>query len=197
MNYKKIALFIFTAALSILTVYNTYLLSRIQKEFQTNTIVLNDKMNSIVIDTNGKIEEAVSKTAAEISKHQTTQVIQREIQYIEKSPGDADIELNTEPASVSVQVNNGEKYKFDLLPAETTKFENGKLILNSAYSTNIDIKADKLERSKYSLIMAMNSDKKIIGGLNYDLGNVVSATVLAGQNIKPYYGLTFRIGAHN
>jgi len=196
MHYKKIVLSLFSILFVSLTIYNSYLLFHIQKELRSSTIVLNNKIESVSLDTDGKINKAISQTAAEVAKHQTTQIIQREIQYIEKQPGDADIELNTEPASVSVRVNNGDRYNFNLLPTETNKFENGKLVLNSAYSTSIDIRADKKERSKYSLTMAMNADKKVIGGLSYDLGNTVSATILAGQDIKPYYGLTFKIGAH-
>ena len=185
---------ILIAAMLILTGYNTYTLYTLKSEMLDSTIVINDKINSMAIDTNGQLQTLDDKVN-KITSQDTTQVIRQEIRYVEKtSQDDADVELETNPAKVSVKVNGGEKYYLNTLPTETSKFEDGKLVINQAYSTHLDITANEYKKSKWSLITAMNSDKDVIGGINYELGHTVSATVLAGQGIKPYYGLTWRIG---
>ena len=188
---------ILIVAMLILTGYNTYTLYTLKSEMLDSTIVINDKINSMAIDTNGQLQTLDDKVN-KITSQDTTQVIRQEIRYVEKtSQDDADVELETNPAKVSVKVNGGEKYYLNTLPTETSKFEDGKLVINQAYSTHLDITANEYKKSKWSLITAMNSDKDVIGGINYELGHTVSATVLAGQGIKPYYGLTWRIGGHD
>lgn len=183
--------------LTILTIYNSYMLFSLKSELSNYTMILDNKVDSITIDTSGKLKDLDSKVD-KIASQKTTQVVKQEIRYIEKeSADDADIELKTNPAQVSIKVNNGEKYYLDTIPNEQYKFDQGKLVINQAYSTHLDITTNEYKRSKWSLITAMNADKDVIGGLNYELGHTVSATVLAGQGIKPYYGLTWRIGGHN
>ena len=183
--------------LTVLTMYNSYMLFSLKLELNNYTMILDNKVDSITIDTSGKLKDLDSKVD-KIASQKTTQVVKQEIRYIEKeSTDDADIELKTNPAQVSIKVNNGEKYYLDTIPNEQYKFDQGKLVINQAYSTHLDITTNEYKRSKWSLITAMNSDKDVIGGLNYELGHTVSATVLAGQGIKPYYGLTWRIGGHN
>lgn len=161
-----------------------------------DAVLVNNKVDSLAIDLNGKLAEVNKKTDT-ILKQKTTNTVHQEIRYIEKeSVNDADVEFNTDPAKISIKVNNGEKYYLNTLPDEKYKFDQGKLIIDQAYSTHLDITADEYKRSKWSLITAMNADKDVIGGLNYEIGHTVSATILAGQGIKPYYGLTWRIGGH-
>lgn len=182
--------------LAISLAYNGYQLREVKAQLERSTILLDNKIDSLSFDTDGKLND-VSEKINEISKQKNTTVIEKEIRYVEKeSPDDADVELKTDPAKVSVKINDGKIYDFHLLPTETSKFEKGKLLINSAYSTSLNITAPEIERSRYQLITAMNSDKEMIGGLNYELGNTVSATFLIGQGIKPYYGLTWRIGGH-
>ena len=161
-----------------------------------DAVLVNNKVDSLAIDLNGKLAEVNKKTDT-ILKQKTTNTVHQEIRYIEKeSVNDADVEFNTDPAKISIKVNNGEKYYLNTLPDEKYKFDQGKLVIDQAYSTHLDITADEYKRSKWSLITAMNADKDVIGGLNYEIGHTVSATILAGQGIKPYYGLTWRIGGH-
>ena len=50
-----------------------------------------------------------------------------QIQYIQKnSKSDSDVEINNKDPKVSV---NGKQYTFEKLPNETSKFENGKLLV--------------------------------------------------------------------
>ena len=161
-----------------------------------DAVLVNNKVDSLAIDLNGKLAEVNKKTDT-ILKQKTTNIVHQEIRYIEKeSVNDADVEFNTDPAKISIKVNDGEKYYLNTLPDEKYKFDQGKLVIDQAYSTHLDITADEYKRSKWSLITAMNADKDVIGGLNYEIGHTVSATILAGQGIKPYYGLTWRIGGH-
>ena len=161
-----------------------------------DAVLVNNKVDSLAIDLNGKLAEVNKKTDT-ILKQKTTNTVHQEIRYIEKeSVNDADVEFNTDPAKISIKVNDGEKYYLNTLPDEKYKFDQGKLVIDQAYSTHLDITADEYKRSKWSLITAMNADKDVIGGLNYEIGHTVSATILAGQGIKPYYGLTWRIGGH-
>ena len=188
---------IIISLLMILTMYNSYALFSLKSELNNYTMILDNKVDSITVDTSGKLQTLNSKVD-KLTSQKATQVVKQEIQYVQKeSANDADIEFNTNPAQVSIKVNNGEKYYLNTIPNEQYKFENGKLLINQAYSTHLDITADEYKHSKWSLITAMNSDKDVIGGLNYELGHTVSATVLAGQGIKPYYGLTWRIGGHD
>lgn len=176
--------------------YNTYALYNISSELNNYTLILNNKLDGITIDTNGKLQD-MNKKVDILTKQKTTNVIQKEIRYVEKeTPDDADVEMITDPARVSIRVNNGEKYYLDTIPTEDYKFEEGKLVIKSAYSTDLNITAPEYKKSKWSLTTALNSDKEVIGGVNYELGHVVSASVLIGQGIKPYYGLTFKIGGH-
>ena len=180
----------------IVTGYLSYSIYQIRHQLD-DAILVSNQANTIAVNLNGKLQEVSDKTNT-LMNQKVTNTVTQEIRYIEKeSSNDADVELKTNPAQVSVKVNGGEKYYLNTLPTETSKFEDGKLVINQAYSANLDIRADEYKHSKWSLITAMNSDKDVIGGLNYELGHTVSATILAGQGIKPYYGLTWRIGGHN
>ena len=180
----------------IVTGYLSYSIYQIRHQLD-DAILVSNQANTIAVSLDGKLQEVSDKTNT-LMNQKVTNTVTQEIRYIEKeSSNDADVELKTNPAQVSVKVNGGEKYYLNTLPTETSKFEDGKLVINQAYSTNLDIRADEYKHSKWSLITAMNSDKDVIGGLNYELGHTVSATILAGQGIKPYYGLTWRIGGHN
>ncbi len=75
--------------------------------------------------------------------------------------------------------------------------EDGKLVITQGMTSDINLVTNDYKRSKWSITTAVNSDKKVMGGINYDLGNCVSASVFIGQGIKPYYGLTYKIGSHN
>lgn len=187
---------ILTIFLTISLIYNGYQLKEIKEQLEGSTILLDSKIESLSFNTDGKFDD-VSKKINEISRQKNTTVIEKEIQYVQKeSSDDADVELSTQSSRVAVKVNDGKIYNFNLLPTETSKFEDGKLLINSAYSTSLNITAPEIERSRYQLITAMNSDKEMIGGLNYELGNTLSATFLVGQGVKPYYGFTWRIGGH-
>ncbi len=183
-------------ALIFLNIYTAASLYEIKKEFKENAIIVNSKIENLAIDTNGKLAEN-KKAIESLADNQTSQVVTKEVDYVKKeNSNDADVELKNNPAHIVVKVNNGEKYSFDLLPDEKYKFEKGKLQINQAYITSISIKQKEIERSRYSLITATNADKEFLGGLNYELGNTVSATFIVGQGIKPYYGLTWKIGSH-
>lgn len=187
---------LFIALIAAMTIYNGYAIYTLNKKVDSNTLVLTDSINSLSFDTQGKIDNLAKETKT-LTQQTNTVVETKEITYVQKvSDTDADVEIKTANPKITVKVNDGERYSFDLLPTESTKMEDGKLLINQAYSSTINIKANEYKRSKLSMTTALNTDKKIMGGLNYDLGNSVAASVFVGQGIKPYFGLTYRIGGY-
>lgn len=153
-------------------------------------------MDSVAINTNGKLQDLESQYG-KLANIKTTGIAQKEIVYVQKqSKDDADIELNTTKPKITVAVNGGKKYSFDLLQTETDKFEQGKLVLTNSSAMDVDVTTDEYKKSKWQLTTAMNSDKQVLGGLSYSLGHNISAGVYIGQGIKPYYGLNWNIGSH-
>lgn len=195
-NLKNNLTNILLSVILVIVTYNTYTIHKTRELLDSNTLVLTDSINSLSIDTSGKID-ALNKKAESITKQTNTVIERQTVSYIQKdSVEDADVEINSKKPAVSVKVNGGPKYNFKLLPTESTKMEDGKLVIDQAFAMNMDIKANEYKKSKWSLTTAMNSDKEVLGGLHYDLGHTISASVYAGQGIKPYYGLTYRIGGH-
>ena len=186
MSFKeKVLIFLLTI--------NLFFTFKVYMSLQESTVILNSSIDKVSVSTSEKIndlEEKVNSSIANIN------IAKQEVSYIPKDD-DTDIELKTSPSKIVIKVNDGKKYRFNLLPTENYKFEDGKLLINSIYAANIDVTSNDYKKSKWSLLTALNSDKKAIWGVNYELGHVVSATAIAGQGIKPYYGLTFRIGAHD
>ena len=105
--------------------------------------------------------------------------------------------MTKEKPNVSVRVNGGETYKFNLLEDESSKFEKGKLDISQSSSMKLDITADDYKKSKWQITTAVNADKDTLFGLSYSLGHSVSANTFVGHGIKPYYGLTWQIGGYN
>lgn len=177
---------------TIMIGYNTYSIYNLNKDAAATSIAV----NNLTLDTKGKIADILDNQK-KLSEQKQTTVIKKEIVYTSKeSNDDADIELKTEKPKITVKVNDGQRYGFDLLPTESSKFEDGKLIISQGFSTNINIKANEVKRSRWSISTALNSDKDILGGIHYELGKTVSASVYMGQGIKPYYGLTYKIGGY-
>lgn len=183
--------------LAVLNGYNTYMLHGLEDALSERIISIGDKVESISVNTDGKLQN-LEKQYNKLATIKTTSTTQKEIVYVQKSTkDDADIELNTAKPKVTVAVNGGPKYAFDLLQSESNKFEAGKLVVASSSAMAVDVTTDEYRRAKWSLTTAMNSDKKVMGGLNYSLGHSLSAGVYVGQGIKPYYGLNWSIGNHS
>lgn len=187
-KYIVIALIIAAVGLSIYG-YNTL------KSQKTDRYI---DINNVTVDTNGKKLVVQDSTTKKI--HQQTQRtgIKTDINYIPKeSKADADVELKTTQPTLKLKVNNGPVHNFKLNPTEKYKMEDGKLVITQGMTSDINLVTNDYKRSKWSITTAVNNDKKVMGGINYDLGNCVSASVFIGQGIKPYYGLTYKIGSHN
>ena len=183
--------------LTVLTGYNAYKLHSLEETLGARIIRVGDKVDSVAINTNGKLQNLESQYG-KLANIKTTGVTQKEIVYVQKqSKDDADIELSTGKPRITVAVNGGKKYSFDLLQSENNKFEQGKLVLTSTSAMALDVTTDEYKKSKWQLTTAMNADKQVLGGLSYSLGHNVSAGVYIGQGIKPYYGLNWNIGSHS
>ena len=180
----------------VLLIFVSYNVYRIEQRLDENVMITNQKIDELNIDTSGKINE-LTDTVEKIGQQKSTHTIEKEVKYIEKTDiNDPDIELNSNPAKISVKVNDGKIYNFDLLPNEGSKFEKGKLVIDSMYSTSISLSAPEYKRSKLSVIGALNKDKDVIAGASYDFSKDVSAIFLVGQEIDPYVGLSFRVGRY-
>lgn len=181
--------------LAVLASYNTYLLHCLDTRLDDKVIALTDQIDSVRISTDGRLQE-LDASCRSLAKAGNTQVVTREVTYVRKdSANDADVEINSTRPTVSVSVNGSPKYSFDTLPYEKYKFDQGKLIISTASTSSIDITAKDYPRSPWTVAGLMNGNKKIAGTLSYDLGHSTSLTVMAGQEMKPYYGITFRIGS--
>lgn len=159
--------------------------------------IMTDKINSISVNTNGKLQE-LDEQYAKLAEMRSTNTVKTEIRYVEKeSVTDPDIELNREKPNVSVRVNGGETYNFNLLENESSKFEKGKLDISQVSSMKLDIITDDYRKSKWQVTTALNADKDTLFGLSYSLGHSISANTFIGHGIKPYYGLTWQIGGYS
>lgn len=188
LKYIVIALIIAALGLSIYG-YNTL------KNHKTDRYI---DINNVTVDSNGKKLVVQDSTTKKIPQQTQRTGIKTDINYIPKeSKADADVELKTTQPTLKLKVNGGPSYFLNLKDqTEQYKMQDGKLIINQGITSSIDIRTNEYKRSKFSLTTAINSDKKVMGGINYDLGNCVSASIYVGQGIKPYYGLTYRIGSH-
>ena len=192
-NYLESAL---VTVLVLLTGYNTYTLHSVKKELGERAVAITDQLNTVKVNTDGKLQD-LGRQYEKLAAIGSTTVRTKEVVYAAKeSKEDADIELKSSSPAVTVRVNGGQKYSFDLLETETGKFQGGKLVINSTSTAGIDITTSEYKRTKWELTTAMNSDKNVLGGISYRLGHSVSANVFAGQGIKPYYGFTWSIGSH-
>ena len=196
MNKEKIywaaAIIIF-----ILELFMAVELRSIRQELTGNMAMLQGKVNQISIDTDGRLI-AMDKKYEKMAEAQNTQVIRTEVAYIPKSDRtDADIEIRDKKPKVTVKVNDGKKYSFDLLENETSKFDSGKLVLEKSASYNLNLVTDEYKKSRWSVTTALNADKEALFGISYNLGRSVSADIFVGQHIKPYYGFTWSIGSKN
>lgn len=200
MNENKITAVLLGITM-LLSAYSVYEVKQLNKALSEKVIVLTDKLQQAAISTDGRLaslDKKYDEQAERIAALKNTGVARQEISYIKKqAPDDADVEIKTSPPAVTVRVNDGPRYQFDLLTDESGKFEDGKLVVSSASSMSLDITQSEYKPTKWNLITAMNADKEVLGGLSYSLGHTVSANVFVGQGIKPYYGLSWQIGSHS
>ena len=188
LKYIVIALIIAALGLSIYG-YNTLKNHKTDRYIDINNVTVNTQGEKLVVQdsTTKKIVQQTQRTG-----------IKTDINYIPKeSKTDADVELKTTQPTLKLKVNNGPVHNFKLNPTEKYKMEDGKLVITQGMTSDINLVTNDYKRSKWSITTAVNNDKKVMGGINYDLGNCVSASIYVGQGIKPYYGLTYRIGSHN
>ena len=182
---------------SCLSIYCAITLYNLKNELSTTMLTMTDKISSVSVNTDGKLQK-LDEQYTKLAEMKSTNTIKTEIRYVEKeTSSDSDIEFNREKPNVSVRVNGGETYNFNLLENESFKFEKGKLDINQSSSMQLDITADDYRKSKWQITTAANADKDTLFGLSYSLGHSVSANAFIGHGIKPYYGLTWQIGGYS
>lgn len=196
-NKKFYIIYVLSFLMFAATIFNLYMIYNLRKELSKNTLVLTDSINTLNIDTQGKIDNLKKDTNSKLANIKNTTINNKEIVYVPKeSQEDADIELKNQKSRLTVKVNDGTRYSMDLLPTESHKFEDGKLLISQGFSSDINIRAYEPKRSQWSFSTAMNADKDVMGGIHYNLTDSLAASVYVGHGIKPYYGVTMRIGGN-
>lgn len=182
---------------SCLSIYCAFTLHSLEKDLSSKMLMMTDKISSVSVNTDGKLQK-LDEQYSKLAEMKSENTVRTEVRYVEKeAASDPDIEIAREKPQVSVRVNGGETYKFDLLEDESSKFEKGKIDLIQSSAMKLDITADDYRKSKWEVTTALNADKDALFGLSYSLGHCVSANAFVGQGIKPYYGLTWQIGGYS
>lgn len=194
-NKEKIYMAAVTAVL-VIELFMAYEISCIRRELRGSIDNLTGELNRMSVDTNGRLA-AIDKKYDKLAEIKGYAMAATSVEYIPKADKqDADVEIREEKPKVTVKVNGGEKYRFDLLENEKSKFDNGKLVLEKKSSLDLNLVTDEHKQSRWRIITAANSNKEALFGVSYSLGRSVSADIFIGQHIKPYFGLTWSIGAH-
>lgn len=194
-NKEKIYMAAVTAVL-VIELFMAHEISCIRGELRGSIDNLTGELNRMSVDTNGRLA-AIDKKYDKLAEIKGYTMAATSVEYIPKADKqDADVEIREKKPKVTVKVNGGEKYRFDLLENEKSKFDNGKLVLEKKSSLDLNLVTDEHKQSRWRIITAANSNKEALFGVSYSLGRSVSADIFIGQHIKPYFGLTWSIGAH-
>lgn len=149
----------------------------------------------LVTDINGKLSKPTSPTVVYVKGEN---IETKEISYVyketdgktgQKEKTDVQIDQAQKPIAVKI---NGKLFEVAGDVTETSKFENGKLVVTQTNKIGIDITAP--EQARWRISVLRNAEKKYAGEVEYNMSRVTSVKVLAGQDMKPYIGLSFSVG---
>ena len=194
MNRERIYVAVLIGLL-VLELVMAFELRSIRQEIAESMDNLSGNINKISIDTEGKLA-AIDKKYERLAEIKSSAAQVTNAEYVAKTDKqDADVELKENKPKITVKVNGGEKYSFDLMENEAAKFDKGKLVLEKSSSIDLNLVTDEYKKSRWSITTAANADKEALFGVSYRLGRSVSADIFVGQHIKPYFGLTWSVGA--
>lgn len=194
MNRERIYVAVLIGLL-VLELVMSFELRSIRQEIAESMDNLSGNINKISIDTEGKLA-AIDKKYERLAEIKSSAAQVTSAEYVAKTDKqDADVELKENKPKITVKVNGGEKYSFDLMENEAAKFDKGKLVLEKSSSIDLNLVTDEYKKSRWSITTAANADKEALFGVSYRLGRSVSADIFVGQHIKPYFGLTWSVGA--
>lgn len=194
MNRERIYVAVLIGLL-VLELVMAFELRSIRQEIAESMDNLSGNINKISIDTDGKLA-AIDKKYERLAEIKSSAAQVTSAEYVAKTDKqDADVELKENKPKITVKVNGGEKYSFDLMENEAAKFDKGKLVLEKSSSIDLNLVTDEYKKSRWSITTAANADKEALFGVSYRLGRSVSADIFVGQHIKPYFGLTWSVGA--
>lgn len=194
MNRERIYVAVLIGLL-VLELVMAFELRSIRQEIAESMDNLSGNINKISIDTEGKLA-AIDKKYERLAEIKSSAAQVTSAEYVAKTDKqDADVELKENKPKITVKVNGGEKYSFDLMENEAAKFDKGKLVLEKSSSIDLNLVTDEYKKSRWSITTAANADKEALFGVSYRLGRSVSADIFVGQHIKPYFGLTWSVGA--
>ena len=199
---KKFGPYLVIAIMLIAQCITGWQLYRLNQKIDNQAIALSNMTDQITLDTNGKLDSLSNSLSKQIAQVKNTSTHTNTITYVEKEidpvtgkKEETDVEVNSKPSKITVKVNDGQKYTFDKLPTESSKFEDGKIVMTSQTALDINMTQKKQSTSRLSIIAAMHNKDRLMGGAFYNVTPSIAVGVLGGQKMKPYYGVMFKVGA--
>ena len=195
-------LYLIIIVMLVLQCFTGYKIYKLNAKIDSQAVALTNVTNQIAFDTNGKIDSlnnALSKQIAAVkntSTHTNTiTYVQKEVDPVTGQKEDTDVEVNSKPSKITVKVNDGQKYTFDQLPTEKSKFEDGKIVMTSQTALDINVTQKKQSTSRLSVLALMRDKRHVMGGAFYNVTPSIAVGAMGGQGMKPYYGVMFKVGA--
>ena len=177
-------------------------LYKLNQKIDNQAIALHNVTDQITLDTNGKLDSLNNNLSKQIAQVKNTSTHTNTVTYIQKEIDPAtgkkeetDVEVNSKPSKITVKVNDGQKYTFDKLPSETSKFEDGKIVMTSQTALDINVTQKKQSTSRLSVLALMRDKNHVMGGAFYNITPSIAIGAMGGQGMKPYYGMMFKVGA--
>ena len=198
---KKFGPYIVIAVMLIAQCVTGWQLYRLNQKIDNQAIALSNVTDQITLDTNGKLDSLNNNLSKQIAQVKNTATHTNTITYVEKETDpatgkkeDTDVEVNSKPSKITVKVNDGQKYTFDKLATEKSKFEDGKIVMTSQTALDINVTQKKQSTSRLQILAAMHSKDRLMGGVFYNVTPSIALGVMGGQKLKPYYGVIFKVG---
>lgn len=199
---KKTAPAFIIAVMLIAQCVTGWQLYKLNQKIDGQTVALSNVKDQITLDTNGKLDSLNNQLSKQIAQVRNTSTHTNTVTYVQKeidpSTGqkeDTDVELNAKPSKITVKVNDGSKYTFDKLPTESSKFEDGKIVMTSQTALDINVTQKKQSTSRLSVLALMRDNKHMMGGAFYNISPAIAVGAMGGQGMKPYYGMMFKVGS--
>lgn len=199
---KTFGPYIVIAVMLIAQCITGWQLYKLNQKIDNQAVALSNVTDQITLDTNGKLDSLNNNLSKQIAQVKNTSTHTNTITYVEKEVDpvtgkkeDTDVEVNSQPSKITVKVNDGQKYTFDKLATEKSKFEDGKIVMTSQTALDINVTQKKQSTSRLQILAAMRSKDRLMGGVFYNVTPSIALGVMGGQKLKPYYGVMFKVGA--
>ena len=200
--FKKFGPYIVIGIMLIAQCVTGWQLYKLNQKIDNQAVALNNVTDQITLDTNGKLDSLNNNLSKQIAQVKNTSTHTNTVTYIQKEVDpttgkkeETDVEVNSKPSKITVKVNDGQKYTFDKLPSETSKFEDGKIVMTSQTALDINVTQKKQSTSRLSVLALMRDKNHVMGGAFYNITPSIAIGAMGGHGMKPYYGMMFKVGA--